>query len=57
MKLKRGMRLKAKNSNVVLQLINKKGGNGHWTCNQENRKGSHTVHEGTLKKFYEPIKD
>ena len=31
----------------------KKGGNNHWIVNQINRKKSHTVHEGTLEKFYE----
>jgi hypothetical protein len=55
MKLKRGMKLKSKNSGVVIKLINKASGNNHWNCNQVNRKKSHKVHEGTLRKFYEPL--
>ena len=52
MKFKKGMLLKSVNNKTILKLKNKKGGNGHWTCNVINSKKSHTVHEGTLKRFY-----
>lgn len=56
-KYKRGMRLKAKGSNTVITLINKKSGNRHWNTAKEGSKNNHTVHEGTLDKYYIVIHD
>lgn len=57
MKYKKGMRLKAKTSSVVIELTSKYGGNGHWNTKRVNStsKVSHKVHEGTLDRFYEVL--
>ena len=52
---KAGMLLKSKGSGIVIKLISRKNGNGHWNTMKIGRKKAHMVHEGTLQKFYEVI--
>ena len=52
-KYKKGMLLKSKTSNTVIELTNRYSGNRHWNTKKVGSKNSHKVHEGTLDKFYE----
>ena len=52
MRFKKNMLLKSNNSKKIVKLISKSGGNNHWRCTQVNGKKAHTIHEGTLIKFY-----
>jgi len=55
MKYKRGQIFKSKTNGIEIQLLNKVGGNGHWLSKKiRGGRASHRIHEGTLKKFYEP---
>jgi len=49
------MILKANSSNVQIELINKKTGNGHWNTRKLGKKKGHMIHEGTLRKFYHEV--
>jgi len=55
MKYRSGMTLKSKKSHVTITLVNRASGNGHWNTKKEGSKNSHTVHEGTLDKFFERV--
>ena len=52
---KPGMLLKAKTSGIIIRLVSKKNGNGHWNSMKVGRKKAHMIHEGTLDKFYEVV--
>lgn len=51
-RLKKGMRLKSNRSNTVIVLTGKKNGMGHWNTKKVNSKNNHSIHEGTIKKYY-----
>ena len=55
MKLKRGLKLRDKNSGRIITLKREVGGNGHWDC--VCGKKNHKIHKGTLEKFYEENDD
>jgi len=58
MKYKPGMKFKSNNSDLKIQLISKRTGNGHWNSKKINSTGkAHMIHEGTLKKYYSMIED
>jgi len=52
-KIKKGQLWKSKDSNIVLQIVNKFSGNRHWNTKKIGGKKAHRIHEGTLYKFYE----
>ena len=49
---KKGMRLKSNNSNTVIVLTGKKNGMGYWNTKKVGSKNNHSIHEGTIKKYY-----
>ena len=54
--IKKGQLWKSKSSGQVVRITQKWSGNNHWSViNVRNGKGHH-IHEGTLLKFYEPVK-
>lgn len=57
MKLKRGMLFQSNKSKTQIRLISKKSGNGHWNTRKLSTGKSHMIHEGTLLKHYNLIKE
>ena len=49
---RKGVQLKSNTSKSVITLVNRASGNRHWNTKKQGSKNSHTVHEGTLDKFY-----
>ena len=49
---KKGMRFKSNSSNTVIVLTGKKDGMGHWNTKKVGSKNNHSIHEGTIKKYY-----
>jgi hypothetical protein len=52
---KPGMLLKSNTSGIVIKLVSRKNGNGHWNSMKIGRKKAHMIHEGTLDKFYKEV--
>ena len=56
-KYRKGMKLKSKTSGLVITLTGKASGNNHWNTRKGRSKNNHTVHEGTLDKFYVEVRE
>ena len=54
MKIRKGMKFKSKTNHVMIEILNRKNGNGHWNTRKitGSNKNVHMIHEGTLKKYY-----
>jgi hypothetical protein len=53
MKYKKGQVFKSINSDLRIQLVSRKTHMGHWNTKKLGSRNAHSVHEGTLQKFYE----
>ena len=52
--VKKGQRWISKAGSSEIEIISKKNNNGHWNTKKVNgSKNNHSVHEGTLFKFWE----
>ena len=54
--IKKGMRFKSNKSGTIIVITGKKNGMGHWNTRKETGKKNHTIHEGTINKFYTEVR-
>lgn len=54
-KVKIGQKYKSMTSNSIITITSKKSGNGHWNTRKDNSKNNHTIHEGTLNKYWSKV--
>lgn len=55
--VKKGQIWREKNTGRLLKITTKASGNFHWSAVQLNGNQCHHIHEGTLQKYYDLIKN